>query len=388
MPEAPSQGGVSPQVAVQRHVWSLLRSGAVKPGERVPSERMLARELRVHRDTVRRAMATLDAEGLFRTHAKGHRVVKPDESFARNAVQSTIAVLMPDVSRHDGKLMHTQSGWAEVMGQGVLRALRGFGRSTMILPPQQVNESLFAQFRAAPPAGLIVADLATHHEALDRMTDLAADLPCPFVVYGGHPRWKLLDRVVTDHAVGSKTLYTHLWQRQRRRILFAMPQPNPQTQYWIEQRLAGYEQANQACGSDYRTVVELAPGHNPSWRADGFEDEVRRLLGHLAEHLVGPHRADAIMWPSDGGVFAVAAACRKLHLEPGRDIDIVGYDNYWRDAAERQFDPYQPPATVDKCNGRIGEQMVALLEDRLSGRVGPEPQVRNVPPLLVLTESP
>ncbi len=377
-----------PRVEVMRHVRDLLRRGAVKPGEPIPSERSLARELKVHRATVRRALAVLEEEGLFRTRANGEKVVRGEIEAARGAIGTAVAVFMPDITDPERARRHTQSGWAEVIGQGAIAALRRSGGPAMILPPDQLDRPTFDQFRIAPPAGVIVADLIREQALLDRFAETAGDLPCPVVVYGGHPRWAGVDRIASDHAHGCAGLYDFLWRRGRRRILLLMPATAHDTRYWIEQRIAGYEQATLDHGSAYQRIVHLPPGAHSSWRPDGFEQAARFMLGHLAEHLTGPEPADAIMCASDGNVFAVAAACRLLRREPDRDIEIVGYDNYWRDAVEQKHDPYRPPATVDKRNETIGAEMVRLLQQRMAGRLDPDPQVRIVEPQLVVTDQP
>jgi hypothetical protein len=121
-------------------------------------------------------------------------------------------------------------------------------------------------------------------------------------------------------------------------------------------------------------------------RGNGGADDARHLVGHLAAHLTGPRAADAIMCGSDGQTITLAAACRQLHLEPGEDVAVVGYDNYWRDVPSRKFEPYVPPATVDKRNTDSGAAMVRLLLDRMEGKLPDEPVVRRIDPVLVETD--
>jgi DNA-binding LacI/PurR family transcriptional regulator len=90
---------------------------------------------------------------------------------------------------------------------------------------------------------------------------------------------------------------------------------------------------------------------------------------------------------SDREVFITAAACRLFGVEPGRDLVIVGYDNYWRRCMERQYEPYIPAATVDKHNEKMGGELVRLLLDRVADRLPPEPQTRVIPPQLVITST-
>jgi len=86
--------------------------------------------------------------------------------------------------------------------------------------------------------------------------------------------------------------------------------------------------------------------------------------------------------------WSVAAACRLLGKTPNRDIDLVGYDNYWIDVAERSQESTAPLATIDKGNVGIGHALVELLTSRLAGTLPPEPQHRLVEPRLIALEPP
>ena len=377
----------SPRATVIRHVHELLRTGAVRPGEPVPSERALTRELDVHRDTVRGAIRVLQDQGLLRKQANGRCVVQGVAEAARKTNRAGVTVCMPDLS-DDHNRRHLQSGWAERIGQGAVAESRRTGRSVTIMAPGQLNESGLTEFRIAPPRGLLIADLAARGEVLDRIAELAPQLTCPVVAYGSHPRWAKLDRVVSDHRRGAALLYEWLWQRGRRRIMQVLGPMSSETQPWMQQRIAGYREAAARLGSDYDNVIHIPerPAHARRAGEAGFLDDARHLVGHLAEHLAGPHAADAIMCPSDGQAITLAAACRLLHLEPGEDVVIVGYDNYWRDVPSRKFEPYAPPVTVDKRNAEMGAAMVRLLQDRLDDELPDEPAVRRIDPVLVETD--
>jgi DNA-binding LacI/PurR family transcriptional regulator len=81
-------------------------------------------------------------------------------------------------------------------------------------------------------------------------------------------------------------------------------------------------------------------------------------------------------------VFTIAAAARIVHRTPGKDLDIVGYDNYWRDLPDQLHEPYVPPVTIDKDNHQIGFAAAHLLLDRLNGKLSHEPEFRTVPVVL------
>lgn len=97
--------------AIYRQVADRIRvrivSGEFQPGDSLPAEGSIAREWRIGRDTVRRAIALLRREGLVvtergqRTHVKPRptvrRIALQDVEGAR-AVESTISARMPNES--------------------------------------------------------------------------------------------------------------------------------------------------------------------------------------------------------------------------------------------------------------------------------------------------
>jgi len=79
--------------AVERHIKELIASGALKPGEQMPSERELQAELGVSRLPLREALARLQALGLIRIrHGKGAFV---ENNVSPNALRDVLIALFP-----------------------------------------------------------------------------------------------------------------------------------------------------------------------------------------------------------------------------------------------------------------------------------------------------
>ena len=65
--------------AIARQLQEMIRSGELKPGEKLPSQRVLSERLKVSRPSLREALLTLETLGLVRTlPARGTFVVDPD----------------------------------------------------------------------------------------------------------------------------------------------------------------------------------------------------------------------------------------------------------------------------------------------------------------------
>src|SRR5512140_3304985 len=68
---------ISTASAVVNYIKKRIEEGLLKPGEKLPSERLLQQELAVSRFTLREALARLSALGIIKTtHGKGTIVAR------------------------------------------------------------------------------------------------------------------------------------------------------------------------------------------------------------------------------------------------------------------------------------------------------------------------
>jgi DNA-binding LacI/PurR family transcriptional regulator len=110
-----------------------------------------------------------------------------------------------------------------------------------------------------------------------------------------------------------------------------------------------------------------------------FERQVRETAGRLVEYLVGENRADAVMCATDAVTFEVAAALRLVGLRPHEDIDLAGFDGYWRSSPLRAFEPLGPSVTAEVDFVAQGRAMVERLLDRASEGEAPAGDASTVP---------
>lgn len=376
----------APRSRVVRSLKQWMDEGILAEGAPLPSERALSEKLQVDRGTVRRALAMLDEQGLLRSHNGRTRVVNREgrEGQPRSGwMQNAVAVL----TRTTGEPWtgHRQSGWSDYIGHGAVHAIRQQGLHAFALEPDRFTKDGIATFLAEQPSGVFITDVGTPSSAA--LLQCAGELRrkgVPVVVYGDAPEMAGFDRVTSDHEQGSFLLTRWLIEQGRRRILPLAPEPA--TGYWMPLRRAGYERAMREAGLQPLETLEV-PSSTQSTYAAMLHSNARAWSSFLGDYLQGATPVDALMLSSDGGVTPAAEACRLLGREPNRDVALVGYDNYWLESPEREFEPTAPQATVDKLNLKMGAALIDLLCDRIAGKLPPEPQRRVVQPQLVVIGS-
>lgn len=385
----------SPRAKAARCLREWIREGTYRQGQPLPSTRELAGELGIGSATVNRALMQLETEGLVRAVSKRVRVVARSSASVSPVMQKTVLVLAPSLDILDPQ--HRRGGWAEAVTQGIVYGIRSENLHAFALNPNVTGEAEVKHFIDEKPRGLLVpeifrgmiGDAAFGESFIHRFR--ASGIPV--VAYGDSPALEQCDRVASNHRVGSTMLTQWLIERGCRRPLMLWMtreddiEPRGVPAWRLERRL-GYEDALKQA-----SLTPLAPliipqfpkssGRNP----ENFEIRSRYAAGFIADRLRGPDKVDALMVPSDGDVYSVSRACRLLGVEPGKDVTIVGYDNYWEDSWEREFEPFGPQATVDKQNFLCGQRMSELLLDRSRGRLTGEPVKILVDPVLVKLDS-
>lgn len=344
-------------------------------GDSLPSELALSREFHAHRATVRRAMLMLAEQGIVRRD--GPRAWTLRRPVGRSVADGPVAVLSywPQEA-----VSSIHGGLDPAVERAVLRALHRHGRDVHY--PHLKRGSIAALVSrlgghaAVFASGGICADPdgAALLQGL-RQAGLAV------IAQGGSSHVLAFDRVVGDHAAGTALLVRHLAARGCSRLLRVWQ--GASRPWWLEQRDRGYVAAAQELGLP--VVPELffdeALPRTAEPDAGNFERRVRHAAGWLVDRLDG---VDAILTVTDWSAAVILGALGLL----GRRLPVVGYDNVWKTAWELERVPTRLAATVEKRNDLVGEAMVALMLERLSGTLGTEPQCRVVlPELVVLAES-
>jgi len=372
-----------PRVRIAQALCERIRRGEIALGTSLPTEMDLSEQFGVSRPTVRAALALLEEEGVLGRDKSRARILM--KAAVRSPLANTVAMLAgsPEIP-----VYQKASGWWVNVQEGAVEAIRAARCHTLLLDIEGMDDGMVAHLARQRPRGLIVlrsASLGGRGKAL--LANLQA-AGLAIVVGDDDADLTHLDTVASDHAQGAYDLTKWLLTTGKRRILRTFPHHAQDgfSQMWVAQRQAGFLRAMAEAGLEALPLVR----YRSSGREPGTAEEAEILAHTVAGYLHGQFRQwpdiDTIMVPSDGLVYQTAAACRILGRKPGRDVTIVGYDNYWRDCRERQWESYTPPATVDKHNPEIGRALVETLLARTTNKLGEAPCRRLIRAELVLTD--
>lgn len=367
-----SKASLSPRAQVVEAVRGWIASGRLAAGTRLPAEQGIADELRVARGTVRSALQELTRLGVLVAAARrGYRAAGGGEPGAG-------AVLLVS---HLDDAPERDTGVDAGFEIGTFRAARLAGHAVLALGAARLRDGADAILGRTRPLGAVLDHQtanAPHGPGIVAALR-ARGIAC--VVHGDDAALAGCDRVVSDSAAGAALLLRGLAAAGRRRILPVWS--TAERPYWLREREAGIAAAAAAAG-----LAPLPPVVIPALQRRAIDDpavldlRMRQYLGFLLEHLAPPDPADAILATSDSDVFPLAMACRRLGREPGREVLIAGYDNYWRSCWERAVEPCPPWASIDRDNEALGEAAIALLVERIADPAAP-PRRRAVAPRLV-----
>lgn len=377
----------SPKARSVRTLKQWIRQGQLIRGEQLPTESELARLLNVSRTTVRAAVKVIEEEGLLHCNENRRRIVVGPAQPSGGLVADTVAILTHLTDPPADDLPQAQTGWERYIQIGLIDSLHVARMHALTLHIDLLQNDLIQTLINHPPRGLIVLHPSLHPSASLKLAIALRDKGVPVVSYGFTDLAKF-DTVASDSAAGCYALTNWLISRGHRRLLRIWPSSRKGDQpKWLCERSIGFEQAITKHGLELLPIAGYPDLWNPQLDTrEHFELRARLMVGYLVEHLNGPKPVDALLALTDGDCYAIAAACRILGKEPNRDIAIVGYDNYWQESPDGQWEVCRPLATVDKLNINLGHELTSLLLARLEGKLPQEPQLRLIQPELKVIE--
>jgi LacI family transcriptional regulator len=326
-----------------------VRGGRYSPGDRLPSEIDLARQLGVSRGTVRQALVALLDEGVLQT-VPGRGTFVRDGSSQRAV--GLIGMILPSVVRaRNPELIGGAEETARHAGYSLILGISGDDRW---LEADQLQRIV-----GQGVSGLIVytVDGPLDVPALRRLVDRGF----PVVLIDRYIPDLVVDSVTMDNIGGGFLAVQHLAQLGYRRIGY-IGTDNVATSSIVE-RMAGYrwamEQSGLLCDADpVCTEVRRLQTWPP--REPDKELHNQRVLRAFLER---PNRPDAIFVCNDYVAFQVVQVAEQLGLRVPDDLALVGFDNV-------SYTEYfgVPLTTVEQPRHEIGATAMSLLLDRIAGR--------------------
>jgi LacI family transcriptional regulator len=250
---------------------------------------------------------------------------------------------------------------------GVHRELEKFGYTVLLgtsFNSLKEQERLISTMLEHRVGGILLCPVsASSKKTVERINQL--DIP---VVVGIRELPNLaVDYVGLDYETGAFMAVNYLIEKGHERIAFI---GGTSDSYTWEERISGYRKAHQEAGMpiDSSLICESKPTR------DGGLEMIHKVMNQK-------NPPTAIFCFSDLIAFGVIIGLRKLGLTPGKDIDIVGFDN----VPESEIS-YPPLTTVSSFAEKTGTKAAQLLHKRMSEPVDDRQRII-IKPELVIRES-
>jgi len=356
-----------------RGFHDLLQSEDVKPGDKLPPERVLASRFGVSRGVLRPLMEDLESLGVIRRASPYRRVlVDPskigvgregaDQAHAR--LDGVIALLG---KRDDGarssfdETLMTLPAHAEIEQQAT-REIIDRGRHVLNVAWRRLQSDGGQWLLKHRPAGIIAFRGADPH-----VLQLAANEGIPTVVFGELIAVPGVPQVASDHRAGAAELTRLAIESGKRRIVrvWSLIGSLDSARPWLDRRDCGYLESCKQSGVEPLPAIRIPNmwhGHTPG-AVSHFRHNARTIAGYLHEYIRHHGPIDAVMATNDTAAAEIAEACRSvLGLDPINDVAIYGYDNIFRHSQPGNTH-FTPALTVDKRNDLIGQKLSDVVLD-------------------------
>jgi len=289
-------------VQVTEHVRRLIARKNLGPGARLPSERALAKELKVSLMTANKAVTALMREGLVVRH-EGRGTFVADPRCDSRAAASVWGLVMHQVVGDE--LAHSDL-YSGVLYRAILSEIQKSGGS--ILPLLDSQTHYLAVATRSDVAGLIITAPQEHrkHELL-----ALAHSGMRFVVLSASWGGLSLPCVDGDNIGGARAAVKHLADLGHRRLaMLSLKDAMPNSR----DRRLGFE----------AEVYDQGLGPAPVITVEGFGAEQWREVCDL---LAGRERPSAIFAAGYELALHVLQLARELRLRIPQDLSLVGFDD-------------------------------------------------------------
>jgi len=273
-----------------------IASGEFPAGEYLPTVRDLSEEHGVSRETVRRAVKSLEGEGLVAAEARhGYRVLATGNDPERG-LPVAFAVSVPP----------SPGLWSE-FNQMLFAALHCAaaerGWLVLAVSAERGGGELAAQLSECRASGIVLDTMSPD------LLDTVEELGLPAVMIDSWDPAMRLDAVVQDGFQGALLAARYLAKRGHRRIGWLGP---------ITEGVQSQERFGGAVAGLCSAGIELVPELLRDTPRAEVREAARRMLSR-------PDRPGAVLALWHGAAAALVAAAGELGLRLGRDLEMVGW---------------------------------------------------------------
>ncbi len=358
------------------NIRSSLERKRIPKGTPLPSMLTLAEDLKLNRDTVRRAYGTLEADGVLRREPSG-RILQVTPEFAEsycNRFLPALGIVLPD--RMEDLLQQQSHSALEIVG-GIMDMATQFGFAAMIVPlPDQ--EDQFGQLKqwlkemVSKLNGLIYLGESgeKHHDRAFEL--LLSEESLPQVFIGGKAFRPHLGSVTVDMNIGFTAAAEYLAELGHRDVA-ALGQWIPRREIFQLQtidRPVCMLNALKKCFKmrDEWILTDCRPGDGP-----------RNALKSI---LTAENRPSALMFSSDELTHHCLPVIRELGLRIPDDLSLISFD----DSNRARF---SDPAWTSIRNPRrqTGKESVKMIAEARRQNKPVNTLNRNLPSSVIIRQS-
>jgi GntR family transcriptional regulator of arabinose operon len=333
-------------------IQSQILDGTLQPGESLPPERQLQKQLDLSRSTVRQAIRSLADSGLLRSRVgAGNFVLKKQALPVNNGLIGMIS-----------SEMNFYLYYAQVYASFSLR-MRSAGYRVDMSTCNQDMDALFEIANDLIELG--ASGVAINPPANRDITPVIALLKergIPVVVVGRHNYLSGVDYVGVDHEGLGYAAAQHLIKLGHTQIAYFGPVGFSSA----AERAGGYVRAMQEAGLSPRLFRIEPPENRPEVHADlaaFVRDDEDQQTGW--DKIIA-HKFTAAFCFNDETASWAQRKMVELNLDIPRDLSIVSIDNL---PFTRMFQV--PPTTFSLPGEEVGEEAAGLLIRRLAGETFP-----------------
>lgn len=326
-----------------------IKSGEIKPGEKLPSENQLVAKYGISRPVIRHALGELVNEGwIYQEQGKGTFCLGIQSE--KSDKPRNIVVIIPSITQYIYPKM--------VQGIQDVAHLQGYGVILCHSDSDFEKEVLHLRNHIKNKTGGLIIDTAldiTPYPNLKYFQEMK-NRGIPFVMMNKYIEAPDYDYVKLDDEGGLYKATEHLISLGHRRIAYiGVSRGRLALDRW-----KGYKRALEENGIKYdEELVDFG-----TREVEGLHQREDRYSWLISEfQSMGGRRPTGITCYTDSRAIILLKKAREKGLRVPDDISIVGFDDY---EAAKDMDP--PLTTIINPSYKIGKKTAEILIDKIEGR--------------------